>query len=107
MVTDDAATTTPGGGVILYGLCATAGGDGSREVSRTMSERTRIIAWWGYVICVVVIFEVVFQVSGFGPALIAALASIAILGSALKFVIGRLTRRPQRRQPDEITNDAG
>lgn len=85
----------------------TVSGKQSWEVSGTMSERARIIAWWGYVICVVVIFEVVFQVSGFGPALIAALVSIAILGSALKFVIGRLTRRPRRRQPEEITNDAG
>lgn len=72
-----------------------------------MSERVRIIAWWGYVICVIVIFEVVFQISGFGWAVIAALASIAILGSVLKFVIGRLNRRSRRRQAEEITNDAG
>jgi hypothetical protein len=72
-----------------------------------MSERTRIIAWWGYVICVIAIFEVVFQISGFGPAVIAALASIAILGSALKFVVGRLTRRAPRRQSEEIANDVG
>lgn len=72
-----------------------------------MSERARIIAWWGYVICVVVIFEVVFQIGGFGPALLAALASIAILGAILKLVIGRLPRRPHRRQPDEIANDPG
>ena len=72
-----------------------------------MSERARIIAWWGYVVCVVAIFEVVFQLSGFGPAVLAALASIAILGSALKFFIGRLARRPRRKQTDEIANDAG
>ncbi|HEY8600338.1 MAG TPA: hypothetical protein VIL85_18020 [Thermomicrobiales bacterium] len=72
-----------------------------------MSERTRIIAWWGYVICVIAIFEIVFQVSGFGPAVIAALASIAILGSALKFVIGRFTRRPSRRRVQDVAEDAG
>jgi predicted CDP-diglyceride synthetase/phosphatidate cytidylyltransferase len=72
-----------------------------------MSERARIIAWWGYVICVIVIFEVVFQLSGFGPALFTALASIAILGSLLKLIIARRTRRPRRTQPDKISGDAG
>lgn len=72
-----------------------------------MSERVRIIAWWGYVVCVIIIFEIVFQVSGFGWAVIAALASIAILGSALKFAVGQIARRSRRKRADELANDAG
>lgn len=58
-----------------------------------MSERARIIAWWGYVLCVVAIFEVVFQLQGFAPAVGAALLSIVVLGALLKLVVGRLARR--------------
>lgn len=58
-----------------------------------MSERARILAWWGYVLCVVVIFEVALQLAGFGTAVVAALVSIAVLGVALKLIVGRLARR--------------
>ena len=44
---------------------------------------------------------------GFLIALPQRRGSIAILGSALKFVIGRLTRRSRGRQAEEIVNDAG
>ena len=71
-----------------------------------MSERARIIAWWGYVLCVVVIFEVVFQVKGFAPAVGAALLSIVVLGAALKLIVGRLARRA-RTTRREIADQAG
>jgi hypothetical protein len=58
-----------------------------------MSERARVIAWWGYVLCVVVIFEVVFQLKGFAPAVGAALLSIVVLGGLLKLIVAQLTRR--------------
>ena len=58
-----------------------------------MSERARIIAWWVYVACVVIIFEIVFQVAGFAYAVGAALVSIAALGVALKLVVGWLAQR--------------
>jgi hypothetical protein len=58
-----------------------------------VTERARIIAWWIYVACVVIIFEVIFQVAGFAYAVGAALVSIAVLGVALKLLIGWLVRR--------------
>ena len=54
-----------------------------------MSERKRIIAWWVYVACVVIIFEVVFQVAGFAYAVGAALASIVGLGLLLRYIVHR------------------
>ncbi len=72
-----------------------------------MSERTRIIAWWGYVLCVVAIFEIVFQVKGFAPAVGAALLSIVVLGTGLKLVVGRLARRPRRSSGEQIADRAG
>ncbi len=59
-----------------------------------MSERARILAWWGYVICVIVIFEVVFQLQGFAFAVGAALLSIVILGILLKLIVRRFPKRP-------------
>lgn len=58
-----------------------------------MSERKRIIAWWAYVACVVIIFEIVFQIAGFAYAVVAALISIAVLGLLLKLVVNLLARR--------------
>ena len=58
-----------------------------------MSERKRIIAWWAYVACVLIIFEVVFQIAGFASAVVAALVSIAVLGLLLKLVVNFLSRR--------------
>lgn len=58
-----------------------------------MSERKRIIAWWVYVACVVIIFEIFFQVAGFASAVVAALVSIAVLGLLLKLVVNFLSRR--------------
>lgn len=58
-----------------------------------MSERARIIAWWGYVLCIVVIFEVVFQRKGFVPAVGVTLLSIVVLGALLKLLVGQLARR--------------
>lgn len=72
-----------------------------------MSERTRIIAWWGYVLCVVAIFEIVFQLKGFAPAVGAALLSIVVLGSALKLIVGRLARRPRRARGRQLADRAG
>jgi hypothetical protein len=66
-----------------------------------MTERARILAWWGYVVCVVAIFEVVFQVAGFAYALGAALLSIAVLGVALKLIVGLLARRAKRRPREQ------
>lgn len=57
-----------------------------------MTERKRIIAWWAYVACVVIIFEIVFQVAGFAYAVGAALLSILVLGIILRLIIGRLSR---------------
>lgn len=56
-----------------------------------MSERARIIAWWIYVTIIVVIFEIAFQVAGFGWAVVIALLSIVILGTLLKLIVRRLT----------------
>lgn len=67
-----------------------------------MSERQRIIAWWGYVLLVVVIFEVVFQLYGFAYAVVAGLAAIAFLGLLLKLLVARLTRRPRPRTDDPV-----
>lgn len=64
-----------------------------------MSERARIIAWWGYVLCVLVVFEATLQFRGFAPALGAALVSIVVLGSLLKFAVARLAGRAKRRAP--------
>lgn len=64
-----------------------------------MSERARIIAWWGYVACVFVIFEVVFQLSGFPQAVGAALLSIVVLGVALKLLVAQLSRRSRPTPP--------
>ncbi len=72
-----------------------------------MSERIRIIAWWGYVLCVIAIFEVVFQIKGFALAVGAALLSIVILGSLLKLVVGRLARRTRRSQGEQIADRTG
>ena len=58
-----------------------------------MSERARIIAWWIYVACVVIIFEIVLTTTNFAYAVGAALVSIAALGVALKLLVGRLARR--------------
>ena len=58
-----------------------------------LSERARIIAWWVYVACVVIIFEIVFQIAGFAYAVGAALLSIAVLGVALKALVTWLTRK--------------
>ena len=58
-----------------------------------MTERARIIAWWGYVACVVIIFEIVLTTTNFAYAVGAALVSIALLGVALKLLVGRLVRR--------------
>jgi hypothetical protein len=58
-----------------------------------VTERSRIIAWWIYVACVVIIFEVVFQLAGFAYAVGAALVSIAVLGVMLKLLIAWLVRR--------------
>jgi hypothetical protein len=69
-----------------------------------MSERARIIAWWGYVVCVVATFEVVFQFAGFAFAVGAALISIALLGIALKLLVGRFARRAKqhaRKEPGD------
>jgi heme O synthase-like polyprenyltransferase len=66
-----------------------------------MTERARIIAWWGYVVCVVAIFEVVFQVAGFAYAVGAALLSIPLLGIALKLLVGQLARRAKHRARKE------
>lgn len=69
-----------------------------------MTERARILAWWGYVVCVVAIFEVVFQIAGFAYAVGAALISIPVLGIILKLIVGQLARRagrPDRGQPGE------
>lgn len=71
-----------------------------------MSERARIIAWWGYVICVIIIFEVVFQVYGFPQAVGAALISIPILGALLKLIVGQLARRSRRRQGGQLRDQA-
>lgn len=71
-----------------------------------MSERARILFWWGYVVCVVAIFEVVFQLKGFALAVVAALLSIVILGGALKLVVGRLARR-SRQDRSRMTDPAG
>lgn len=57
-----------------------------------MSERKRIVAWWIYVACVVLIFEIVLQASNFAYAVGAALISIAVLGFILKLVVARLAR---------------
>lgn len=57
-----------------------------------MSERARIIAWWVYVACVVVIFEIVLVTTNFAYAVGAALVSIAVLGLILKLVVARLSR---------------
>jgi hypothetical protein len=58
-----------------------------------VTERARIIAWWVYVACVVIIFEIVFQLAGFAYAVGAALLSIALLGVVLKLVVNWLARR--------------
>jgi hypothetical protein len=58
-----------------------------------VSERARIIAWWVYVACVVIIFEIVLTTTNFAYAVGAALVSIVVLGVALKLVVGRLARR--------------
>lgn len=71
-----------------------------------MTERTRIIAWWGYVLCVIVIFEVVFQLKGFAPAVGAALLSIVVLGATLKLIIGRLARK-SRQTRGQMPDSAG
>ena len=60
-----------------------------------MSERKRIIAWWIYVACVVLIFEIVLRASNFAYAVGAALISIALLGLILKLVVARLARGPK------------
>ena len=57
-----------------------------------MSERKRIIAWWIYVACVVLIFEVVLRATNFAYAVGAAILSIAVLGLILKLVVTRLAR---------------
>lgn len=62
-----------------------------------MSERARILAWWGYVLCVVAIFEIVFLRAGFAYAVLAALASIVVLGSLLKFLVNAIARRARAR----------
>jgi hypothetical protein len=72
-----------------------------------MSERARIIAWWGYVVCVVAIFEVVFQTLGFAYAVGAALLAIPTLGLLLKVIVGQLARRGKRRGSNPTENRAG
>jgi hypothetical protein len=72
-----------------------------------MSERARIIAWWGYVLCVIAIFEAVFLTAGFPYAVGAALLSIAILGVLLKLIVARLARRgagsqSSQRHPESV-----
>ena len=67
-----------------------------------MSERARIISWWVYVAVVVAIFEVTMTLSNFAYAVGAAILSIVVLGSLLKAIVWRLTRREAgggRRQP--------
>jgi heme O synthase-like polyprenyltransferase len=71
-----------------------------------MTERARIIAWWGYVVCVVAIFEIVFQLAGFAYAVGAALVSIAVLGIALKLIVGRLARRARRQARQQPSDRA-
>ncbi len=58
-----------------------------------MSERALIVAWWVYVACVVIIFEIVFVTANFAYAVGAALVSIAVLGLALKLIVNRLASR--------------
>ncbi len=70
-----------------------------------MSERARIIAWWGYVLCVIAIFEVVFLTAGFPYAVGAALLSIAVLGALLKLIVARLARRTAA--PQASRRDSG
>jgi len=72
-----------------------------------MSERTRIIAWWVYVLVVVVIFEVTFQFAGFAWAVLAALVSIAGLGVILKITVAALARRLARRDAAGSQGGAG
>lgn len=72
-----------------------------------MSERTRIIAWWVYVLAVVVIFEVTFQLAGFAWAVLAALLSIAGLGVILKVSIAALARRMAQRGVADGQGHAG
>ena len=66
-----------------------------------MTERARIIAWWGYVVCVVAIFEFVFQIAGFAYAVGAAFVSFTVLGLALKLVVGQLARRAKRQAREQ------
>jgi hypothetical protein len=61
-----------------------------------VSERKRIIAWWGYVACVVIIFEIVFQLVGFAYAVVAALLSIMVLGLLLKLLVAWFGRKTLR-----------
>lgn len=61
-----------------------------------MSERARVLSWWGYVLVVVTIFEVTFQFANFAYAVAAALLAIAVLGSLLKLIVWRLTRPSDR-----------
>ena len=72
-----------------------------------MSERARIIAWWIYVLAVVVIFEVTFQAAGFAWAVLAALVSIAGLGIVLKLTVATLARRLARRGAASTQERAG
>jgi hypothetical protein len=66
-----------------------------------VTERARIIAWWIYVACVVIIFEIVLQTTNFAYAVGAALVSIAVLGVTLKLVVARLARRGMPALRDE------
>jgi hypothetical protein len=61
-----------------------------------VTERARIIAWWIYVACVVIIFEIVLQTTNFAYAVGAALVSIAVLGVTLKLVVARPALRDER-----------
>jgi hypothetical protein len=77
------------------------------EGANAMSERARIIAWWIYVLAVVVIFEVTFQAAGFAWAVLAALVSIAGLGIILKITVATLARRLARRGAASTQERAG
>lgn len=71
-----------------------------------MSERARIIAWWGYVVCVVAVFEVVFQTLGFAYAVGAALVAIPLFGIVLRLIVNQIARRAKQRGTNPTENRA-
>jgi hypothetical protein len=77
------------------------------EGANAMPERARIIAWWIYVLAVIIIFEVTFQAAGFAWAVLAALVSIAGLGIVLKLTVATLARRLARRGAASTQERAG